>query len=240
MGAGKSSAARSAGRELGVRALDSDRALERRLGEPIESFFDREGEAAFRAREEETALELLARAAARVVALGGGALQSKRVRAALRDHTVVHLEVDGEAAWRRASGRGRPLARDRRRFDELHAERAALYESVADAVIPAADRDVVRRALPALEALRAGGVRGVRMVWAVGGASEYPVFLARGLLGSGFFFPAEGRRFAVTDENVVRYHRVVAAAEVAVPPGESEKTLGPAPRPSCASSLALT
>ncbi len=229
MGAGKSSAARVVGRELGVRALDSDRALERRLGEPIESFFDREGEAAFRAREEEIALELLARPDARVVALGGGTLQSERVRDALGDHTVVHLEVGGEEAWRRASGRGRPLARDRGRFDELHAARAVLYESVADAVIPATDRDVVRRALPALEALRTGGTPGLRMIWAIAGSGEYPVFLARGLIGRGFFFPAEGRRFAVTDENVVRHHRLAApataAAEVVIPPGESEKTM---------------
>ncbi len=225
MGAGKSSAARVAGRALGVRALDSDRALARRLGEPIESFFDREGEVVFRAREEEVALELLARPDARVVALGGGTLQSQRVREALRDHTVVHLEVGRDAAWQRASGRGRPLARDRERFDDLHVARAALYESVADAIIPAADRDVLRRALPALEALRADGSPGLRMVWAVAESGEYPVFLGRGLLGRGFFFPAEGRRFAVTDENVVRHHRLPAAAEVAMPPGESEKSM---------------
>ena len=44
MGAGKSTGARSLGAELGVEALDSDRELEQRLGEPVESFFDREGE----------------------------------------------------------------------------------------------------------------------------------------------------------------------------------------------------
>ena len=63
--------------------LDSDRELERELGEPIESFFDREGEAAFRAREEEVVLALLARPDAEVVALGGGSLGSERVREAL-------------------------------------------------------------------------------------------------------------------------------------------------------------
>ena len=62
MGAGKSTGARSLAAELGAEALDSDRELEQRLGEPIESFFDREGEDAFRAREEEVVLELLARA----------------------------------------------------------------------------------------------------------------------------------------------------------------------------------
>ena len=84
MGAGKSTAARLAAAELGVEPLDSDREVERALGESIESYFDREGEAAFRAREEDVVLELLQRPDARVIALGGGALGSERVRDALR------------------------------------------------------------------------------------------------------------------------------------------------------------
>ena len=56
MGAGKSTAARVAAAELGVEALDSDREVERALGESIESYFDREGEDTFRAREEEVVL----------------------------------------------------------------------------------------------------------------------------------------------------------------------------------------
>jgi shikimate kinase / 3-dehydroquinate synthase len=43
MGAGKSSTARMLAAELGVQALDSDREIERELGEPIADFFDREG-----------------------------------------------------------------------------------------------------------------------------------------------------------------------------------------------------
>ena len=62
MGAGKSTGARALAAELGAQALDSDRELEQRLGEPIESFFDREGEAAFRAREEEVVLRAARRA----------------------------------------------------------------------------------------------------------------------------------------------------------------------------------
>ena len=113
MGAGKSTAARTAAAELGVEPLDSDRELERRLGEPIESFFDREGEAAFRAREEEVVLELLGRAGG---ARGGarrrrGAAPSACATRCAR-HTVVQLEVDAEDAWRRASGK-RPAARAR-------------------------------------------------------------------------------------------------------------------------------
>jgi len=43
MGAGKSSAAKTVAAELGVQALDSDHEIERELGEPIESWFERNG-----------------------------------------------------------------------------------------------------------------------------------------------------------------------------------------------------
>ncbi|MEA2473752.1 MAG: shikimate kinase / 3-dehydroquinate synthase [Thermoleophilaceae bacterium] len=224
MGAGKSSAARSAAAELGVAALDSDRELEQALGEPIETFFDREGEAEFRRREEQLILELLARADGGVVALGGGALGSDRVTEALAGHVVVHIEVSPGDAWRRASGKGRPLARDRARFDALFAERRARYEAAADAIVLAADRGVAVRALPALLALREAPA-GTRLVWASAASGDYPVFLGRGLAASGFFHPLDGRRFAVTDENVAGLHRIEADAYAAIPAGESEKTL---------------
>src|SRR5438270_12168004 len=108
MGAGKSSAARAVAAELGVQALDSDHELERELGEPIESWFDRNGEAAFRKAEEDVVLGLLARPGLRVLALGGGSLGSERVQDALKRHVVVYLDVDTESAWRRAGG-SRPL-----------------------------------------------------------------------------------------------------------------------------------
>ena len=85
-----------------------------------------------------------------MLSLGGGAVTSERVRAALARHTVVLLDVDAETAWQRAGGSGRPLARDRDRFDALHAERAPLYDAARrrDPARPTA-RDDVRRALPA-------------------------------------------------------------------------------------------
>ncbi|MEA2423976.1 MAG: shikimate kinase / 3-dehydroquinate synthase, partial [Thermoleophilaceae bacterium] len=139
MGAGKSAAARAVAAELGVQALDSDHELERELGEPIESWFDRNGEAAFRQTEEQIVLGLLERPDLRVLSLGGGALASERVQEALRRHVVVYLDVDTDSAWRRAgSGLGRPLARDRGQFEQLHEERRPLYEEVSDAWLPAA------------------------------------------------------------------------------------------------------
>jgi shikimate kinase / 3-dehydroquinate synthase len=224
MGAGKSSAARAVAAELGVEAADSDRELERELGESIQSFFDREGEEAFRAREEEVVLRLLRRPDLRVAALGGGALGSDLVRVALERHLVVHLEIEPDEAWRRCSGKGRPLARDRERFDRLHRDRLEVYEAVADAVLPAGDRGVATRALPALLALVDAPV-GTRLAWAHAASGDYPVFFARELLEAGFFHPADRRRFLVTDENVARHHSVDADWTTAIPPGEAEKTM---------------
>jgi shikimate kinase / 3-dehydroquinate synthase len=224
MGAGKTTGARSLAVELGVEPLDSDRELEQRLGEPVESFFDREGEEAFRAREEEVVLELLSAEGSAVIALGGGALASERVREALGGHTVVHLEVDPEEAWRRASGKGRPLARDVGRFAQLHGDRATLYESVADAVLPPADRDALRRALPALRALDTAPA-GTRLVWAAASSGEYPVFLGRGLIAAGFFFPGDGRRIVVTDEQVARAQPFDGDERIVTMAGEEHKSI---------------
>jgi shikimate kinase / 3-dehydroquinate synthase len=224
MGAGKSTGARALAAGLGVEPLDSDRLLEQRLGEPIESFFDREGEPAFRVREEELVLELLERPGARVIALGGGALGSERVRDALSGHTVVHLEVDPDEAWRRASNYGRPLARDPERFARLHSDRVAIYESVADVIVPPCEREGIRRTIPALEAL-AEAPAGTRLVWAAAASGEYPVYLGSGLISSGFFHPREGRRIVVTDENVERAVPFAGDERIVVAAGERHKTL---------------
>jgi shikimate kinase / 3-dehydroquinate synthase len=226
MGAGKTSGVRSLAAELDCQPLDSDHELERALGESVESFFDREGEHAFRAREEQAVLSLLDRGDGAVIALGGGALESERVREALRRHTVVHLEVDPEEAWRRASGKGRPLARDAGRFRELYEQRRPLYDSVANAVLPPTDRNAVLRALPAIHALR-DAPAGTRLVWARAESGDYPVFVGRGLIASGFFYPGDGRRFVVTDETVGALFELSrgATGAAAIKPGEAAKNL---------------
>ena len=229
MGAGKTTAARSLAAELGAEPLDSDRILEEELGEPIETFFDREGESAFREREEAVVLRLLERPDTRVLALGGGALSSDRVRQALAAHVVVHLDVSTEDAWHRASGRGRPLARDPQRFGELHAQRRAVYEDAAHALLPAGDRELPRRAAAALLAL-ADAPSFARLVWAASASGDYPVFFGRGLSATGFFHPAGGRRFVVTDENVAACHQLPADWTMAVQPGEAAKTIAGAER----------
>jgi shikimate kinase/3-dehydroquinate synthase len=231
MGAGKTTVAAAVARALGVDVLDSDTLLEERLGHSIAEEFERGGEGAFRAMEEELVCELLADAgrAGRqaVLSLGGGSVLSTRVQEALKPHLTVLLEVDVEVAWKRTGGARRPLARDLDAFVALYAERRPLYEELADALLPADSRrstDVARsstnsasgtpavaiRALSALRAL-AGASAGTRLVWAASASGDYPVLIGRGLLSAagaqrlGETWPLDrslSRPFCVTDETV--------------------------------------
>jgi shikimate kinase/3-dehydroquinate synthase len=225
MGAGKSAAARDLAAVMGTRALDTDRLLEERLGHTIEEEFDRRGEASFREHEEALCVELLEGAGGgEVIALGGGAVLSQRTREALARHVAILLEVDVEEAWRRASGKARPLARDPDAFARRYAERDALYRSIAHAVLPASDRRVARRALPHLRTLAPG----VRLLWAHAASGEYPVLVGQRATEADPW-PATGRPYVVTDETVGALHGARVAhgetAPVAIPPGERHKTL---------------
>ena len=188
MGAGKTTAARAAAAALGARAVDSDQLLEERLGTRIEDYFASHGEAAFREAEEKLVCELLERPPGPVLSLGGGAAGSARVRDGLARHTVVLLDVDVATAWQRAGGR-RPLARDRARFEALHAERRPLYERIADVVLTDSSRDAVRRAAPAMAALPPG----TRMLWARSASGDYPVYVGHDVLAAAPARAAGGR-----------------------------------------------
>ncbi|MDQ3675538.1 MAG: bifunctional shikimate kinase/3-dehydroquinate synthase [Actinomycetota bacterium] len=220
MGAGKSSALDD--------VLDTDRLLEDQLEMSIATFFAAYGERRFRQREEPVVLRAL-RSGAPAVALGGGAVLSQSVRAALAEHTVVWMDVSLETAWERAAGEDRPLAADREAFAALYHERRPLYESIADAFIPEGDR-LVRRAQPALDALREAPP-GTKLVYAATAGGDYPVYVGRGLLGG---LPRPGRRaFLVTDEHVIQYYgpRVRDVHHtIAIEPGEEHKTIAGAER----------
>ena len=228
MGAGKSRALRAA-RKAGLEGADADDVLAEAFGMPIADFFAAEGEAEFRRREDAAVAEMLDRADGGAVALGGGSVLSERVRAALDRHTVVWLDVDAETAWSRV-GDERPLAADRDRFEALLAERLSIYEELADAIVPGRD-DAAGRSLDAVRALSRLPA-GTRMLWASSASGDYPVYVGRGLLGSGYW-PLAGRRFMVTDTLVGDlYGGAVGpvAGMVEVAPGEQTKTLAEAER----------
>jgi shikimate kinase / 3-dehydroquinate synthase len=225
MGAGKTTAAGSAAAALGVEAVDVDRVIEERLGKPIERVFAEEGEQAFRAAEELVTLELLASPQLRVLALGGGAVASEAIRAALVEHLVVWLDVSLDTAWARSEGTGRPLARDRTQFARLYGQREGIYAALADVIVPA-ERST---ALPAVLAALEGAPGEATVLWAASASGDYPAYIGPGLLQTGFW-PATvpGRRFLVTDGNAGRLYGEAlapAAGRVAIMPGEQSKTV---------------
>ncbi|HTA14212.1 MAG TPA: bifunctional shikimate kinase/3-dehydroquinate synthase [Solirubrobacteraceae bacterium] len=240
MGAGKTTVAGELASALGVQALDSDRLLESALGHSIAEEFRQNGEASFREAEEQVACRLLGEAGpGSVIALGGGSILSERVRAALKPHLTVLLDIDAQAAWRRAGAGGgrekRPLAADREAFDALHASRVTLYEQLADAILPALTPRVGTRALPALRSL-AEAPAGTRLLWASAATGEYPVMVGRGLLDAGQvsledLWPLDrgvSRPFCVSDQNVAalyakRLGELQQLVEIAA--GERNKTL---------------
>jgi shikimate kinase/3-dehydroquinate synthase len=232
MGAGKTTAARRLAKRFGIDLVDADALIAERLGMPIDRCFAERGEAAFRAIEAEVVGELLERSAGGAVySLGGGALHSERIRAALRRHITVLLDVDVNVAWERAAGRGRPLARDPRDFRDLYIRRRPMYMAAADVVLPADRRDRIDDALPSILAL-ADAPAGTRLLWATSASGDYPVFVGRGLLGTSLS-PVPGDGFLVTDDQVgPRFAERLGPMRhtITIPAGETHKTLQTAER----------
>ena len=158
-----------AARVLGRSAADVDEVIEARRGRRVQDIFAQEGETAFREVEEQVTLELLADSAVEVVALGGGAIGSARVREALAGCRVIWLETVWEDAWQRVEGNGsRPLASDMRRFNELHDARRPVYESLADVIVPATRSREIQAVIEALAGLPG---KGTRTLWATSAAA---------------------------------------------------------------------
>ena len=140
MGAGKSTVGVEVARRLGRPFLDIDRVVEETHG-PISELFEKEGEAAFRELEAGSLRDVCSRSEPAVVAVGGGAVETRELLEEL-DALVVVLDVDVDTAWQRVQGSRRPLAQDETEFRGRFERRRPLYEHVADAHAGDAD-DVV-------------------------------------------------------------------------------------------------
>ncbi|MGH2998216.1 MAG: shikimate kinase, partial [Gaiellaceae bacterium] len=191
MGAGKTTAARAVG------GVDSDDLTEAVARKPISEIFRDDGEATFRAIEEQ----------AIVLALGGGAVATPAVRAALDDTLTVWLDVDVDTCWERVRGSDRPLAQDEAEFRRLYEERRKLYAEVAD-VVARDVHDVV---------LAAAGV-----------------VVERGAVKKlGALVPGDGPVALLSDAHVAGIHGMDAQLALGgrlaetheLPPGEEAKTL---------------
>ena len=137
-GSGKSTVGRQLARRLELPFIDSDHAIEQRIGCSIREFFEREGEERFRDVEEAVLDELSQQTG--VLATGGGAV----LRPANREHLhtrgkVVYLKSSPEELLRRLRhDTQRPLlqvADPLQRLRELYAVRDPLYRETAHFVI---------------------------------------------------------------------------------------------------------
>src|ERR1700722_797248 len=133
-GSGKSTIGRRLAKALNVTMLDPDVAIEQRTGRRIADIFATDGEKEFRRIEEEVVRAALAEHDG-VVSLGGGAVTSPGVCAALAGHTVIYLEINAVEGVRRTGGNTvRPLLAggDRaEKYRTLMAKRVPLYRRVA-------------------------------------------------------------------------------------------------------------
>ncbi len=135
-GAGKSTVGAMLADQLGVTFRDVDAFIVERAGRPIAEIFTDDGEAAFRALEEQITGELLEHPG--VLALGGGGVLSAATRAALRGHRVVWLRIGlSQSVKRIGLDTARPLllGNVRGRLLKLLNERAPLYAEVATEVV---------------------------------------------------------------------------------------------------------
>ncbi len=133
-GSGKSTIGRRLSKALGVSLLDTDAEIERQTGRSIAEIFATDGEKEFRRIEEEVIRAALADHDG-VLSLGGGAVTSPGVCAALAGHTVVYLEINAaEGVRRTGGGTVRPLLagpdRDEK-YRALMSKRVPLYRRVS-------------------------------------------------------------------------------------------------------------
>jgi len=135
-GCGKSTVGRHLARQLGWRFVDSDHEIERQIGGSIRTFFEQQGEVAFRDLEQQI-IGGLTQQPGMVLATGGGAALREANRRALKAGCkVVYLRSTPEELFRRLRhDTQRPLLQVKdplKRLRDLYHERDPLYRDAAD------------------------------------------------------------------------------------------------------------
>lgn len=234
MATGKTTIGKLVAQELGLPFLDTDRLLEQETGKTTGELFAQEGEARFRDREATLIPPLLRDATPRVIAFGGGAVTTPRVRhEALERTTVITLTATPETIGQRATSiaerpnlgasspveRARDLLQLRREvYGECHATLATdgrTPEDIARQIVAIAREDSI--AVPL-------GTRS----YAVELVNDEPDALRRALVNL-----KPSSLVVVTDENVLAARGAwldaalpdgVPVSRVVLVPGEEHKT----------------
>lgn len=146
MGSGKTTMGRILAKHLDKVFVDSDEEIQFRTGVTIPHIFDVEGESGFRQRETD-ALEALVSRNDLVLATGGGAVLAEENRAMMRQNgVVIYLKASVHDLWLRTrNDKNRPLLQTgnvHAKLTELLHQRDALYQQVADIVMPTGRQSV--------------------------------------------------------------------------------------------------
>jgi shikimate kinase len=145
-GCGKSTVGRHLARQLGLRFVDSDAEIERRIGMPIREFFAAHGEPRFRDLEQQV-IDEITRQGDAVLATGGGAVLRTPNREALHErcHVFYLRSTPDELHRRLRHDTQRPLlqvADPLRKLRELFRERDPLYRRTAHYTVETARPNV--------------------------------------------------------------------------------------------------
>ena len=136
-GAGKTSLCKKLASKLRLKALDSDKELQKEVG-PLRAFVEKHSWPAFRKKEAETIVRILRPGI--VLSCGGGATETAAVRALLKKHaTVVWLKANESALIKRLQSEKRPRLTSLPLHEEvkkLVAERTPNYRDVATIDVP--------------------------------------------------------------------------------------------------------
>lgn len=138
-GSGKSTVGKQLARRLQLDFVDSDHLIEERLGCPIRTYFEREGEEAFRGVEQ-SVIDELTRRDGLVLSTGGGSVLRQENRRYLHDRClVVYLRSSPEEVFRRVRhDRNRPLLQvsdPMQALRDMYQVRDPLYRQTAHFVI---------------------------------------------------------------------------------------------------------
>src|SRR5690606_35900408 len=138
-GSGKSTVGKQLARRLQLEFVDSDHLIEERLGCPIRTYFEREGEEAFRGVEQ-SVIDELTRRDGLVLSTGGGSVLRQENRRYLHDRClVVYLRSSPEEVFRRVRhDRNRPLLQvsdPMQALRDMYQVRDPLYRQTAHFVI---------------------------------------------------------------------------------------------------------
>lgn len=226
MGSGKTTLGRRVAARLGQPFFDLDEVIEREAGIAVTEIFRRDGEAAFRAREQHTLRALLHANAGAVIATGGGTLVGRTLRRETIDRAIViTLTAPIDVLLQRLGGgelAKRPLlAGDPRgKLTSLLATRAEAYaEAHAHVSTASGDLDAIAHEIEAV-------VRRAPVCVPLGDRT-YRVEVGAGARA---LLDASLKPILVTDDVVWplvrdRMPKLAYRAEVILPSGEAHKTI---------------